>query len=428
MKRAFRISMWVVLGQLLLVAAWIASNGRWADAAPQPVAPQLQLRPVQVAPEHNAFVALQGWDAPDGADMQVVGQAALQGLPPPAGDGLRWPSGELWNCRATKSDCARLWQGQAAALRQQLGKVAVLGARCERIAQMPAWEEVWLQRPDEGPLATKPFVAVPAPRFAGLTSCVRWLGMQAALETDDTRALARLAVADGLARRALAGSRTLMGTMIGLSAVQNNWVLAGDVVALRGLDRAVLAPLLLPLPAQVLSARHWVPHEALFGREVISDMVDPVRGCHRATNAEGEPAVSWWDRQLCRFALGLLPQQSRQDSDARWLQRQATLPATGPVACEVLQVEPWIETTHWPAWRNSVTRWLLDVPGPHWSGYVARQTDLELLRQTLLATARREQLPGAVRVERSAEGQRFAGCLARLVPDSARDPIRLPAL
>jgi len=433
MRRVIKVLLWVVLGPVLLlllvIAAWVASNGRWADAAPQPVPRELLLRPVLMAPEHNAFVAVQGLDAPDGADIAAAGQAALKGLPPPAGERLRWPTGELWNCRASKSDCARLWHDQAAALRQELGKAAVLGERCERIAQMPAWEEeAWPLRPDDGPLATRPFAALPMPRLAGLPSCVRWLGMQAVLETDNSRALALLARADDLARRALQGSRSLLGTMIGLSAVENNWVLAGDVIALRGLDRAQLAALLKPLPALTLSPRNWIPHEAQYGREVMSDLVDPVRGCHQAKDAEGEPAVSWLDRQLCRFALGSMPEQSRQDSDALWLQRLSTLPATGPAACEGLQAEPWVETTPWPAWRNTVTRWLLDVPGSHWKGYVARQIDLELLRQTLLATVQRQPLPGSVRVERKAEGLSFAGCQARLELKGMRDPIRLPAL
>ena len=234
MRRVIKVLLWVVFGPVLLlllvIAAWVASNGRWADAAPQPVPQELLLRPVQVAPEHNAFVAVQGLDAPDGADIDAAGQAALKGLPPPAGDQLHWPTGELWNCRASKSDCARLWHDQAATLRLELGKADVLGARCERIAQMPAWEEeAWPLRPHEGPQATRPIAAQPKPRLAGLPSCVRWLGMQAVLETDDARTLALLVRADELARRALQGSRSLIGTMIGLSAVQNNWVLAGDV-------------------------------------------------------------------------------------------------------------------------------------------------------------------------------------------------------
>jgi hypothetical protein len=431
MRRMFkllgRLLLGLLLPPLLLALAWVASNGRWADAAPQPVPRELLLRPLQVAPEHNAFVALQGLDAPDGADIQAAGQASLTGAPPPVGERLRWPTGELWNCRASKSDCARLWQDQAATLREELGKAAALGARCERLAQMPVWEEVGLGRPANGPLASAPFAALPMPRFAGLTSCVRWLGMQAVLEPDDTRALALLARADDLARRALAGSRSLIGTMIGVITVQNNWLLAGDLIALRGWDRARLEPLLKPLPALALSARHWVPHEAQYGREVISDLVHPVHGCQHAKDAEGQPVASWLDRQQCRFALGLMPEQSRQDSDARWLQYLATLPATGPAPCETLQAEPWVDTKPWPAWRNTMTRWLLDVPGDHWTRYVARQTDLELLRQALLATVQRQPLPGAVRVDHSADGLSFAGCQARLEL-KGRDPIRLPAL
>lgn len=431
MRRATKLLLKTSLGLavllLLVLVAWVACNGRWADAAPQPVAAALMLRPVRVAAADNAFVDLQGLEAPAGADINAAGQAALMGQPRDAEGLLGWPQGERWDCRVRERDCVRLWLAQAPAHRQDMDKAALLGSRCERIAQAEALEEVLPQRSAEGPLAGRSFASLPLPRFAGLTACVRWLGMRALLEADDTRALALLAQSDRLARRALAGSRSLIGTMIGLAAVQNSWLVAADVMAARGQNRAALLPLLQPLPQQALSPWHWIPYEAQFGREVIRDMVDPVHGCDRAMDVEGVPSPSWLDRQLCRWALGMLPEQSAQDSDARWLPRLEGLAADGPVPCDTLQARPWTAPRRGPSWRNTLTRWMLDMPDVHWTGYVARQTDLELLRQTLVARIRQQPLPGGVQLSGGADAPRFSACAARLAADTTPAPIRLPA-
>jgi hypothetical protein len=213
--------------------------------------------------------------------------------------------------------------------------------------------------------------------------------------------------------------------MIGLVLVQNHWVLAGDLIAARGLDRAQLLPLLAPLPARALNARNWVPYEALFGRERVRDMVNKVSDCGVAPDADGED--SWWDHHWCRLGVGLLPEQSRQDSDALWLQRLAAVPPEGPADCNALLAAPWRhESSRWPAWRNTLGRRMLSEDW-HWESYVARQADLELLRQTLLALIRRHALPPGADVEISDGGGQLAGCAARLRPDDTRK-IRLPAI
>ena len=92
---------------VLLVLAWLASNGRWADARPQPVPVELALRPVTVPPERNAFFDMQGIAAAEGADINAAGRAVLldgKAGPAPA---FSWPKGELWQCRASERDCVR---------------------------------------------------------------------------------------------------------------------------------------------------------------------------------------------------------------------------------------------------------------------------------------------------------------------------------
>ena len=144
-----------------------------------------------------------------------------------------------------------------------------------------------------------------------------------------------------------------------------------------------MEPLLAPLPASALNPRAWIPHEAWFGRAMLREMTDAVRPC--AEGGEAGVEQGWLGRQWCRLGLGLLPEQSQQDSDAAWLRRLASVPAQGPVACEVLLSESWMQANHPSlAWRNTIARWTLESASGHWQAYVARQSDLELLRLTLL--------------------------------------------
>lgn len=425
MTRTLKVLAALLLVLLLIGAAWVASNGPWADALPQPVPVELLGRQGQAAPERNAFFYLQGLDAPEGADINAVGQAAMSGLGNRHDATLRWPQGEPWNCRPDREDCVRRWRAQPGQLQEFLATAAVLGARCERAARADAFDEVLMERPGSGPLAQAPFAGLPIPRFADLTYCVRWLGLRALAAPQPAEAQAWLQQADRLARLALQGSRSLIGNMVAVSAVQRNWLVAA------ALDPAALLPLLEPLPQAALSPRAWVPYEARFVREVIQDMGDKVRGCHRAVDAISDPVGSWLDRQLCRFGLGMLPEQSLQDSDARWLARLAVVPAEGPVACEVVQTPLWRgegSAGAWLAWRNTVTRWMLDMPAADWAPYAARQLDLELLRQTLRAKVLGQSVPNAVLLTPEGGAQRWAACRARLLPGNAEATLRLPLL
>jgi hypothetical protein len=425
MRRVFKWLCLALLVPAVLVTAWVACNGRWADAAPDPVDPELQPRPTRLAPEHNAFFDFQGMDAPEGVDINAAGQASLRGDHGERNAQLRWPTGDAWTCRSSERDCARLWMTQAGALRAALDAAAMLGGRCERVSRSEQFEEVLPTRPAGSTRSDLPFAALPIPRFSNITSCVRWLGLRAVLEADDTRALALLADADRLARRALQGSRSLIGSMIGIVAVQNNWLLAGDLFVARNWDRRRLLPLLEPLPARALSPRNWIPYEAEFGRELFRDMATGLQHC--VISAESE--ASWPERQWCRMGLGVLPEQSAQDSDARWLRHLATLPADGPAHCETLKAAPWAEPERiWPAWRNTAARWLIESPGGQYTGYVARQTDLESLRQTLRGQVLGGPLPAIVQLSRDAGAVRMRACLASIQPGDERATVRLPAL
>lgn len=428
MRRKFRGLLWMVLGPLALLLlaglAWVASNGRWADAAPRPVPAELQLPPPRLALQSNAFVDLQGLGAPAGQDVHAAGLKALQGDETAAGEGrLRWPDSLVWRCRPDREDCVARWLAQPDVMREFLAATEELGKRCKRIAAAPDMEEVLSERPASGPLTRVSFAALPMPRYSDLTQCIQWLALKAATEPQPQQVWARLAQADRLARLHLGGARSTIGSMVGVAAVQRSWLLAGQMVANRALDPAALMPLLAPLPQAALNPRAWALHEARFTREVIRDLVHEERGCHRAEDA------SWLDRLGCGAALGLMPEQTVQDSDERWLALLAAAPAQGPVSCEALQSPPWREPESFSlSWRNTLGRWMMDVPTRHWELYAARQLDLELLRQTLIAQVLRQSPPGTVQLTRENGAQRFAACRARLHPGEAEATLRLPLL
>lgn len=419
----------LALALLGVAGSWVASNGPWADAAPRPTDARLQPAQTRLPAGDNGFVILQALHAPPGADLVAAGQAVLDGGSPEAAGQLRWPEGALWTCQPRREDCAARWLEQPAAVSADLAATAEQGARCRQAAQAPGFEEVLVERRTDGPLAEVSFAALPWPRYAELTKCVRWFGLQAVAARDPGEAASALAEADRFARRALAGARSTVGVMIGVAAVQGNWLLAADLVAHGRLDAAGLAGLLAPLPAEALSPRRWIPSESRFGREVTRDLMDD-RYQGRLVQTEAPVAPQgWMDRLVRQARLGLLLEQTLQDSDQRWLARLDALPATGAPTCEALDSPAWrAPASPGLAWRNTVGRWLLDVPGMTWSPYAARQLDLELLRQTLQARLQGQSPPAGVSLTRDATGQRFAACQARLQTEEAEVTLRLPLL
>lgn len=422
MRVASKWLLGVVLPLLLLAAAWVACNGRWTDAAPQAVPPELRLRPVRLAPSRNAFYDLQGLNAPPSEDANAWGQLHMHN--PPPGESLSWPTDVLWQCKPAENGCVQRWRDERARMTALLAAAQDLGRRCEVVAAAEGIEEIVIERPASGPLAQVAFAALPFPRYAGVSGCVRWFGVRAALAANPRAAMQELVKADHLARAALAGSRSLIGTMVGVAAVQRSWLLAADFMASTpGVERAALLPVLAPLPAQVLDPRIWVPSEARFVREVVRDTAQSTQGCEEdgSTGAAG-------DRLWCRLRLGLLPELSNQYSDARWLARLAAVPRDGLASCEQLSVPIWREPARgWPTWRNTLGRLMLDTE-TDWARYTARQLDLELLRLTLRAQVTGEALPAGVQLRRDADTQQFAGCQARLYPGEAAGTLRLPPL
>lgn len=409
---------------LLLLAVWTASNWPWFDAAPQLVAAELQIRPVHLEPERNAFFDLQALDAPPGADIHALGLRVIQGHPLPDEGRLAWPDSELWRCQSGKLNCVKAWREQADTLRGLMAPLGALGERCERAARAEGIEEVVAERTPDSPLAGLPIAELPMPRGSGLIGCMRWFAAHAVLAPTPQLAFERLAQADKLARASLRGSRTLVTLSFSLAVLQRNWLVAADYAATEpGADGAALLALLEPLPLDVLSPRAWIPFEAYFQRELMREFTGYSCGESRHER-DGLIKVG-----LCRWLAGGLPVQSLRDADARWQARLADLPTQGAAPCESLASGLWRDSERpWPSWRNTVPRWVLDTPQSHYGRYAARQLDAELLRQTLRAQVLGESIPGAVTLTRDGGAQRFAACRSRLYPGDAGATLRLPLL
>ena len=145
MRRLFKRVLWALLalfGLLLAVLlAWIACNGRWADAAPRPVPPGLQPQAVTLAPQSNAFFDGQGLRAPAGVDPNAWGQRASRGEADSKAVLLPLPGGDDWRCNSARDDCVALWRAKLAELTAQMQSAPLFGERCHGLAAAKAFQE-----------------------------------------------------------------------------------------------------------------------------------------------------------------------------------------------------------------------------------------------------------------------------------------------
>lgn len=399
MKRAFKVMMWAVLGLLavllLLAAVWVACNGRWADAAPQPVPQELQLQPVTLAPADNAFFDMQGLRAPAAEPPNAWGQRSWQAPAADAAGLLDLPSGGDWGCNSLKEDCVARWRAAAAVLTQQRADAHVFGARCSALAARTAYQEPPpMRRPGQAPHD------VTLPQFSGVTTCLRWLQMDAVLAPDARHARAAWAQADALLRLFASGSRTLISQAIGWASVQRHQVLLAQWSARQPQGDTLPAAWLAPMPERLLQPRFWMATESHFQRNVMMDMASATEA---AWYSDAPNALQAW---FGRWGLGYLPNLTVQTRDAYWL---ADLRAYGhlqglALAQQLGRMAPH-ETPGWPAllWRNGVGNILIEVAGPALRSYPLRQADLALYQAALELSQRLNAVPAG---ERAAWWQR----------------------
>lgn len=413
MCRAFKVLLWVVLGPLgllLLVAlAWLAFNGRWADAAPQPVPPELMLRAVTLAPADNAFFDGQGLRAPEGESPNAWGRQAWLGATNGSDKLLVVPTGDDWNCRAGKDDCLTRWRAAAAKLTAQMAGAAAFGERCKALADKTSFHEpapARRPRPADG----KPDEAVPLPQFSPLTTCMRWLQVEAVLAPDMRQAEAAWAQANALLRLFSSGTQTLIGQAVAWSWVTRHQQLLAQWSAERPAGYALPAAWQAPLPSQLLRPQAWMAAESHWRRETAADVRE-----HGEQMFSRDPG--WLQAWAGRHSLGHLPELTAQAMSAYWLADLRLFgDLQGPALAQAVRSKPETAPAWWDylRWRNTFGHILAEVARPHYEKYALRQADLVLYQAALDLSQQLNAVPAADRAAWWARQPLDAGIRERL--------------
>ncbi len=386
MRRVFKVLMWVALGPVALVlligAAWVASNGPWADAAPVPVPPELQAQPVTLAPADNAFFDAQGLLAPEGETPNAWGQRSMARRAAAADAKLLTvPHGKDWECRSTQEDCVTRWRAAAATLAAQMAQARLFGERCRAFASRTGFQEPAL-------------VHVEAiPQFRPVTSCVRWLQVDAVLATDPQHARQSWAQADAVLRLLASGTQSLIGQAVTWATAVRHQVLLAQWAAQRPAGEALPAEWLAAWPARVLQPQVWMASESAYFRATISTVSKaPIEA---VAPESGNP--QWWG-WLGR--LGYLPELTRQASTAQWMADVRLFGhLEGPALARAVRGKPEPSGSWWSyvSWRNSIGHLMLVVARPMFDTYALRQADLVLAQQALQASQQLNAVPAAER-------------------------------
>jgi len=382
MRRAFKVLMWVVLGPLgllLLVAlAWLAFNGRWADAAPQPVPPELLPLAVTLAPADNAFFDGQGLRAPEGESPNAWGRRAWLGETSGSDKLLVVPTGDDWSCRAGRDDCLARWRASAARLTAQMAGARTFGERCKALADKTAFQEPAPARRPR-PVDGKPYEAVPLPQFSPLTTCMRWLQVEAVLAPDVRQAEVAWTRADALLRLFSSGTQTLIGQAVAWSWVTRLQQLLAQWSAERPAGYVLPSAWQAPLPARLLRPRAWMAAESHWQRETTADLRE-----HGEQMFSMDPG--WLQSWAGRHSLGYLPELTAQQTAAYWLADLRLFgDLQGPALAQAVRGKPETSPSWWDylSWRNTVGHILVEVARPHYEAYALRQADLVLHQAAL---------------------------------------------
>lgn len=396
MRLVFKVLLRAVLGLvgllLLLAAAWVACNGRWADADPRPVPPELVPQAVTLAPQENAFFDGQGLSAPDGESSNAWGQRVWRGEADETAKLLALPAGEDWTCNATKVDCVARWRASAASLAAQMMQAKVFGERCKTLAARASFQEPAPFRLDQ-PTSDKAIGNMALPQFAPMSACMRWLQMEAVLAPDALRAREFWARADALLRLVAGGSQTLIGHAVVWSWATKHQVLLAQWAAREPPSDVLPAAWLAPLPARVLQPRVWMASESYFQREMMAELNE-----HREQlfSMEPNPLTAW----AGRHSLGYLPELTVQALDAYWLaDLRAYGHLQGPALVRQARSEfgravSWWRFLHW---RNTVGQILVEVGRPGFENFARRQADLVLYQAALDLSQRLNVVPAEER-------------------------------
>ncbi|WP_428504822.1 hypothetical protein [Roseateles sp.] len=394
LKRAGRGLLWALgLSCLLvigLVLAWLASNNRWVDAAPQPRPSALQLRPTTAPPEANVFFDLAGLLAPANEAPLARGQAVWAG-----GEALALhavlasPKDPLWNCNWTREDCLARWSQEAVALAAVLREQELLLGRCAAIADAlgagrRVFEEPMAQARSELRKVLDQYAALPrANHVQGANVCLRGFQLQAAqaqLAGDSTLLAQSLGRGQVLTQAQISGAQSLIAQSVAWSQSRQQLQLLAALLAREPGRAGLLAPLLGPLPARAADAASWMPAEAYVQAQVGRELVQL---CGRVQLPdEAQPVIllaeaSAWERLKCNF--GFMPQRTQQANDAWWLQQHEAAKDGPEALLRRMQAQPAPDFSLWSMpFRNTIGAILLSVAHPAFDDYPAKQADLLL--------------------------------------------------
>lgn len=439
MRRPFKLLLWAMLGPLavllLLALAWVACNGYWADADPQPVPPELKPQAVTLAPADNAFFDGQGLRAPEGESPNAWGQRAWLGESDKDARLLAMPTGEDWTCNATKTDCVARWRADAAMLKAQMATARVFGERCQALAGRHGYQEpVPVLRPRLP--GGDAYIVRSLPQFLPASSCMAWLQIEAVIASDATQAALGWQRADALLRLMASGAQTLLGQAVTWSWATRHQLLLAQWAARQPAGFALPAAWLAPMPARILQPRVWIASEAQFQRETIADLK-----AHREQlfGTDPTPLQSW----AGRLSLGYLPERTAQAFNAAWLaDTRAFGELQGPALVQRARSvsEPDRPLLSYLRWRNTVGHVLQEVARPQFKSYPLRQADLVLSQAALEMSQQLNDVPAAeraawwagrpmepgIRERLSLEGDALVVRTWRAEAEPAQVPLRFP--
>lgn len=392
MRRPFKLLLWALLAPFavlaLLVAAWVACNGRWADADPRPMPAELQPQAVTLAPQDNAFFDGQGLRAPAGADPNAWGQRVWRGEADKAAALLPVPAGDLWHCNSTKDDCVARWRASAADLKAQMADAPLFGERCRAFSQAKAFQEPPPPHRDPEP-GREPGMGRVMPQLAPLSACLSWLEIEAILAPDARQAAQAWARADALLRLLGAGTQSLLGQAVTWNRVMRHQLLLAQWAARQPAEMSLPPAWLAPMPARLLQPRVWMLAELQFPRRNFADLKQ--RGSQFFTD---QPNL--WQAWAGRLHLGFLPELTLQTLEANWA---ADLHAMGDLQGVALARQAHVEVQAEPAlfgllhWRNPIGQVLLDVARPNYQSYTLRQADLDVSQAALELSQQLNEVP-----------------------------------
>ena len=416
---------------LAVATAWLGSN--LGDIAPRPRPAVLQLPQAAVADDRNVFFALAGLSAEPGRDPAAAGQALWQitleqaALTPherlngPKAQALRdrdstefkrqvsAPAGPLLTCSADVPDCVNAWLAQPAAVAAERQAMALVGARCDALAQSSLeFEERIPPRPH--------YAAAISPHTQGALACARWWRSGAVLAWKGGQAQAavtQLERAVNLSAMLLTGGHSLISHMLSASITRDT---QSTIVALGLRDPALataLTPLLDPAPGaanevvQTQAVQRWMAVEAAISHSALAEAFE----CLEAADTGPTPfldrliaRVSHWQ---CGHRIGLQAESTLALADDFWAGTADALGGGLPAAVQHLDARlQQAQVAGW-RWRNTVGHILIDVALPAHAQYVRQAADLPLHTEAaaLVLAAAAQQVPAA---ERAAWAQRQA--------------------